>query len=120
MKKGLLEFLKPIVSGLNFFFLLEGQKTIGLIDGENLRNKKKEPEGSELVRRVGFEPATPWFVARYSIQLSYRRIEGSYCIAFALKVNLGLALSIEEKTLIIIGLNYIRINFLKNHVKHVF
>ena len=26
-----------------------------------------------LVRRVGFEPATPWFVARYSIQLSYRR-----------------------------------------------
>ena len=26
-----------------------------------------------LVRQVGFEPATPWFVARYSIQLSYRR-----------------------------------------------
>ena len=25
------------------------------------------------MRRVGFEPATPWFVARYSIQLSYRR-----------------------------------------------
>ena len=50
---------------------------------------------TKLVRRVGFEPATPWFVARYSIQLSYRRIEGSYCIAFALKVNLGLALSIE-------------------------
>lgn len=26
-----------------------------------------------LVRQVGFEPATPWFVARYSIQLSYWR-----------------------------------------------
>ena len=31
-----------------------------------------------LVRRVGFEPATPWFVARYSIQLSYRRVEWNY------------------------------------------
>lgn len=26
------------------------------------------------VRREGFEPPTPWFVAMYSIQLSYRRI----------------------------------------------
>ena len=33
--------------------------------------KTTEPE--LLVRQVGFEPATPWFVARYSIQLSYRR-----------------------------------------------
>ena len=31
-----------------------------------------------LVRRVGFEPATPWFVARYSIQLSYRRVRSYY------------------------------------------
>ena len=32
-----------------------------------------------LVRRVGFEPATPWFVARYSIQLSYRRARTLLC-----------------------------------------
>jgi hypothetical protein len=25
------------------------------------------------VRLAGFEPATPWFVAKYSIQLSYSR-----------------------------------------------
>ena len=27
-----------------------------------------------LVRPAGFEPTTPWFVAKYSIQLSYGRI----------------------------------------------
>ena len=26
-----------------------------------------------MVRLAGFEPTTPWFVAKYSIQLSYRR-----------------------------------------------
>ena len=26
-----------------------------------------------LARLAGFEPTTPWFVAKYSIQLSYRR-----------------------------------------------
>ena len=29
---------------------------------------------SAQLRRKGFEPLTPWFVAKYSIQLSYRRI----------------------------------------------
>ena len=27
-----------------------------------------------LVRLAGFEPTTPWFVAKYSIQLSYSRV----------------------------------------------
>ena len=31
-----------------------------------------------LVRLAGFEPTTPWFVAKYSIQLSYSR-EACYC-----------------------------------------
>ena len=30
---------------------------------------------SEMVRQAGFEPTTLWFVARYSIQLSYWRTE---------------------------------------------
>ena len=30
---------------------------------------------SVLVRLAGIEPTTPWFVAKYSIQLSYSRIK---------------------------------------------
>ena len=33
---------------------------------------------TELARLARFERATAWFVARYSIQLSYRRVEGRY------------------------------------------
>jgi hypothetical protein len=29
----------------------------------------------EVVRLAGFEPTTPWFVAKYSIQLSYSRTQ---------------------------------------------
>ncbi len=29
---------------------------------------------SKMVRSEGFEPPTPWFEARYSIQLSYERV----------------------------------------------
>ena len=29
-----------------------------------------------MARPAGFEPTTPWFVAKYSIHLSYGRIEG--------------------------------------------
>ena len=29
--------------------------------------------GVHLVRLAGIEPTTPWFVAKYSIQLSYSR-----------------------------------------------
>ena len=31
-----------------------------------------------LVRLAGIEPTTPWFVAKYSIQLSYSRDEKKY------------------------------------------
>lgn len=34
-----------------------------------------------MARLAGIEPTTPWFVAKYSIQLSYSR-EASYCIQF--------------------------------------
>ncbi len=30
---------------------------------------------SKVARLVGFEPTTPWFVAKYSIQLSYSRTQ---------------------------------------------
>ena len=31
-----------------------------------------------MVRLAGIEPTTPWFVAKYSIQLSYSRIQKKY------------------------------------------
>ena len=33
-----------------------------------------------LVRLAGIEPTTPWFVAKYSIQLSYSRQNFIYCL----------------------------------------
>ena len=39
-------------------------------------NEKGLPDGRPLcsmVRLAGIEPTTPWFVAKYSIQLSYSR-----------------------------------------------
>jgi len=34
------------------------------------------------VRLAGIEPTTPWFVAKYSIQLSYSRIMHSIIASF--------------------------------------
>jgi hypothetical protein len=31
-----------------------------------------------MVRLAGIEPTTPWFVAKYSIQLSYSRVSRNY------------------------------------------
>ena len=44
-----------------------------------------------LARLAGFEPTTPWFVAKYSIQLSYRRegrIITEACAALPLQIGL--------------------------------
>ncbi len=43
-----------------------------------MATKRKKPATfvagfSFLVRLAGIEPTTPWFVAKYSIQLSYSR-----------------------------------------------
>jgi hypothetical protein len=34
-----------------------------------------------MARLAGFEPTTPWFVAKYSIQLSYSRAAAQYSSA---------------------------------------
>ena len=44
------------------------------------RRGRENVKGERFLKRLPFrnlvrrEPATPWFVARYSIQLSYRRV----------------------------------------------
>ncbi|CAM2165475.1 hypothetical protein BLAT2472_10124 [Burkholderia latens] len=52
------------------------------------KEKRAFPEEgpSEVARLAGFEPTTPWFVAKYSIQLSYSRTQsgttstvGTFC-----------------------------------------
>jgi hypothetical protein len=58
------------------------------------RRKRKNPQllaaGFYLVRLAGIEPTTPWFVAKYSIQLSYSR-EASHCSRnFSLVGRVGL------------------------------
>ena len=35
-------------------------------------------EAIKLARLAGIEPTTPWFVAKYSIQLSYSRVRRDY------------------------------------------
>ena len=43
---------------------------------------------SNLVRLAGIEPTTPWFVAKYSIQLSYSRaLKGAYCTTNPVKIG---------------------------------
>ena len=42
-----------------------------------------------MVRLAGIEPTTPWFVAKYSIQLSYSRILKKHILARQIQVPLG-------------------------------
>ena len=35
-----------------------------------------------MARQKGFEPLTPWFVAKYSIQLSYWRVSCSLALIY--------------------------------------
>ena len=47
--------------------------------------------GQLLVRLAGFEPTTPWFVAKYSIQLSYSRAERQDYITVGLSGDRAIA-----------------------------
>ncbi len=38
-----------------------------------------------MARLAGIEPTTPWFVAKYSIQLSYSREEVYYSLFFEIE-----------------------------------
>ena len=50
-----------------------------------------------MARSEGFEPSTAWFVARYSIQLSYERAT-SLCTAYAITgVELSFHLNLLPK-----------------------
>ena len=44
--------------------------------------KQKVCKPHDMARPAGFEPTTPWFVAKYSIQLSYGRCKDNYYSRF--------------------------------------
>ena len=48
-----------------------------------------------MVRLAGIEPTTPWFVAKYSIQLSYSRVE-DVIVAQYLAVLASFAKKVEK------------------------
>ena len=61
-------------------------------NGKNGKSKEKGLKKSFLspirfyncimVRLAGIEPTTPWFVAKYSIQLSYSRVKRNYSTGY--------------------------------------
>ena len=52
----------------------------------------------KLVRLAGIEPTTPWFVAKYSIQLSYSRPRPALYADFAIWQRLNAKQSISAST----------------------
>ena len=69
---------------LNLPFACDSARTLpwAFPQSENQTTKEKAARPSRpnrlfhlllMARLAGFEPTTPWFVAKYSIQLSYRR-----------------------------------------------
>ena len=59
----------------------------------NAAHKQKGPSEWKALQKVarlaGFEPTTPWFVAKYSIQLSYSRTQNRYCFVDSLRLWLN-------------------------------
>jgi hypothetical protein len=56
-----------------------------IVPYDALKTNEKTPEHRcsgvcRLVRLAGIEPTTPWFVAKYSIQLSYSREASQFII----------------------------------------
>ncbi len=64
---------------------LGGNANTSRLLNHSARKKKKGTRFASsplnLVRLAGIEPTTPWFVAKYSIQLSYSREKQNYSIA---------------------------------------
>ena len=62
-----MSYLRPLPTS---FLMLQRLK---LSRGKKKASKHSCFEAFYLVRLAGIEPTTPWFVAKYSIQLSYSR-----------------------------------------------
>ncbi len=69
------------------------KNTSNRMQGKSRAQKKKGTRFSSspyiLVRLAGIEPTTPWFVAKYSIQLSYSREERYYSTSMARLIGVG-------------------------------
>ena len=67
-------------------------------DTEKKKGTRFSSSPLNLVRLAGIEPTTPWFVAKYSIQLSYSREKQNYSIAIFRLSSLFVQISTWEPT----------------------